>query len=84
MRTPPLPPAYADKLGKLDLAAAVVVKDGDDTLGERVIGNVGDLHKLVDVDAARVVFVELLEADVHALDFVLAHVDLPREALERR
>jgi len=77
-------PTHPHKLLKLHFAAAVVVKDGDYSLRERVVRDVGDLHELLCVDAARVVLVQLLEPDVHALNFFFAHVHLLGQALHGR
>ena len=51
---------------------------------ERVVRNVGDLHELLGVDAARIVLVKFLEPDVHALNFFFAHVHLLGQALHGR
>lgn len=53
---------------EVDLAVAVSVEDVDDSLHERVLLQLGQLHELVDAQRPRVVEVELLEALSQPLD----------------
>ena len=59
-----------DELFEVDLAIAVTVKEVDDTLNQRILLQVVDLHELFFAQRSRAVDVELLEAFAQPLYFL--------------
>ena len=59
-----------DKLLEVDVAAAVLVEDGNHAGRERVGGDLGQGEELIAVDGARVVLVELHEALAQTVHFI--------------
>lgn len=60
-----------EELTEGDLAVLVLVEDGDHSLHQRVLVQLGHVEDLVRVQIARIVLVDLLEPRVQLLDLLL-------------